>query len=131
MCPIRPGLLMHSPDRPFLNEKTVQLFKMNGWEIVETVGPTFEYEEILDAFGTPRKGPNPIFMNTLSLGPNTICVEAHEEKYMEQLAKMGMEVIPVPYDKVVPFGGSLHCTTVDVYREGDLEDYFPNQIEGY
>jgi len=70
-------------------------------------------------------------MNTLSLGPNKICVEAHEEKYMEQLDKLGFEVIPVPYDKVVPFGGSLHCTTVDVYREGDLEDYFPNQIEGF
>ena len=70
-------------------------------------------------------------MNTLSLGPNTICVEAHEERYIEQLTKLGVEVVPVPYDKVVPFGGSLHCTTVDVYREGDLEDYFPNQIEGY
>jgi glycine amidinotransferase len=70
-------------------------------------------------------------MNTLSLGPNTICVEAHEERYIEQLTKLGVEVIPIPYDKVVPFGGSLHCTTVDVYREGGLEDYFPHQIAGY
>ena len=131
ICPIRPGLLMHNPERPFLTDEAVQLFKQNDWEIVEAVGPTFEYDEVLDSFGTPRKGPNPIFMNTLSIGPNTICVEAHEERYIEQLDKLGIEVIPVPYDKVVPFGGSLHCTTVDVNREGKLEDYFPKQIEGY
>ena len=131
ICPVRPGLMMHNPTRPFLTPKAVELLKKNDWEIVETASPTYHYNEVLDSFGTPRKGPNPIFMNTLSLGPNTICVEAHEERYMEQLSKLGLEVIPVPYDKVVPFGGSLHCTTVDVYREGDLEDYFPNQIEGY
>ena len=122
---------MHNPERPFLTDEAPKLFKQNDWEIVEAVGPTFEYDEVLDSFGTPRKGPNPIFMNTLSIGPNTICVEAHEERYMEQLDKMGIEVIPVPYDKVVPFGGSLHCTTVDVNRDGKLEDYFPKQIPGY
>ncbi len=131
ICPVRPGLMMHNPTRPFLTPDAVELLKKNDWEIVETAPPTHHYNEVLDSFGTPRKGPNPIFMNTLSLGPNTICVEAHEERYMEQLTKLGLEVIPVPYDKVVAFGGSLHCTTVDVYREGDLEDYFPNQIEGY
>lgn len=130
-CPIRPGLVMHNPTRPFVTQEAVELLKKNDWEIVETVGPTYNYNEVLDTFGTPRKGPNPIFMNTISLGPNTVCVEAHEERYMEQLAKLGVEVVPVPYNKVVPFGGSLHCTTVDVYREGDLEDYFPNQIEGF
>ncbi len=131
ICPIRPGLLMHNPERPWVTQEALQLFKQNDWEIVETVQPSFYYEEILDSFGTPRRGLNSIFMNTLSLGPNTVCVEAHETGYMEQLDKMGIEVIPVPYDKVVPFGGSLHCTTVDVKRDGSLEDYFPKQIPGY
>ena len=130
-CPVRPGLVMHNPTRPFVTAEAVELLKKNDWEIVETVGPTHHYNEILDTFGSPRKGPSPIFMNTISLGPNTICVEAHEDRYIEQLTKLGVEVVPVPYDKVVPFGGSLHCTTVDVYREGDLEDYFPKQIEGF
>ena len=131
MHPLRPGLVMHNPTRPFVTEEALKLLKMNDWEVVETVGPTYEYEADLDTFGTPRRGLNPIFMNTLTLSPNTICVEAHEEKYIEQLTKLGFEVIPVPYEKVVPFGGSLHCTTVDVYREGDCEDYFPKQVEGF
>jgi glycine amidinotransferase len=42
-----------------------------------------------------------------------------------------MEVVPIPYEKVIPFGGALHCTTLDVYREGTCEDYFPKQIPGY
>ena len=131
MHPLRPGLLIHNPTRPFVTEQALELFRINDWEIIEAAGPTHNYKAVLDTFGTPRRGPNPIFMNTFSLGPNTICVEAHEERYMEQLISLGMEVIPVPYEKVVPFGGSLHCTTVDVYREGDLEDYFPKQIPGF
>ena len=95
------------------------------------MGPTHHYDEKLDTFGSPRKGLSPIFMNTLSLGPNTVAVEAHELKYIDQLTKLGIEVVPVPYDLVVPFGGSLHCTTVDVYREGKCEDYFPKQFRGY
>jgi glycine amidinotransferase len=34
----------------------------------------------------------------------------------EQLDKLGFEVIPIPYDNVVPFGGILHCTTLDIPR---------------
>lgn len=51
--------------------------------------------------------------------------------FCEQFDKLGFEVLPIKYDAVFRFGGMLHCTTLDVYREGDCEDYFPNQIAGY
>ena len=70
-------------------------------------------------------------MNTFSIDPKTVCVEGHETAYIEQLNKLGMEVVAIPYEHVIPFGGALHCTTLDVYREGGLEDYFPNQVPGY
>ena len=66
-------------------------------------------------------------MNVLVLDPKTVCVEASEVNQMEQLDKRGFEVIPVPFRDAYPFGGGLHCCTADVYREGTLEDYFPNQ----
>jgi glycine amidinotransferase len=50
---------------------------------------------------------------------------------MEQLDKLGFEVIPVPFWEVAAFGGGLHCATADVYREGALEDYFPKQVPGF
>ena len=45
----------------------------------------------------------------------------------EQLDKLGMEVIPVELRDAYAFGGGLHCCTADVYREGELKDYFPKQ----
>ena len=70
-------------------------------------------------------------MNTFSLAPNVVCAEEHEPAYIEQLTKLDVDVIPVPYADVAPFGGELHCTTLDVYREGELEDFFPKQVKGF
>ncbi len=128
---MRPGLTMVNPEAPLVTEEAKALFKMNDWELVEAARPTHDYDAPLTVFGDKWTEPSWISMNTLSLGPNTVCVEAHETEYMEQLDKMGFEVIPVPYEAVVPFGGGLHCTTLDVYREGTCEDYFPKQVPGY
>jgi glycine amidinotransferase len=128
---VRPGLVMVNPDAHILTEEAVQLFKMNDWEMIPAARPMHYYEDSVNVVGHPIEGVNWISMNTFSLGPNTICVEAHEEGYMEQLDKLGFEVVPVPYDHVMAFGGELHCTTLDVYREGTLEDYFPKQIPGF
>ncbi|MEO1399606.1 MAG: serine/threonine protein kinase, partial [Pseudomonadota bacterium] len=55
----------------------------------------------------------------------TVCVEASEVNQMEQFDKMGLEVLPIPFRDAYGFGGALHCATTDVYRDGDLTDYFP------
>jgi len=70
-------------------------------------------------------------MNLLMLDPKTVCVEASETAQMEQLDKLGFEVIPIPFWDVAAFGGGLHCATADVYREGTCGDYFPKQVEGF
>ena len=130
LLPLRPGLAVHNPTRP-MSEELSKLFKMNDWQVIEAAEPTHHYDHKIDLWGHPEGGPSWISMNTLSLGPNTVCVEAHELKYIDQLTKLGFEVVEVPYQKAEPFGGSLHCTTLDVYREGKCEDYFPKQIPGF
>jgi glycine amidinotransferase len=67
-------------------------------------------------------------MNVLSLDTKTVCVEASEVNQMEQLDKLGFEVVPIPFRDAYAFGGGLHCSTADVHREGSCEDYFPNQL---
>ena len=62
-----------------------------------------------------------------STRPQTVCVEKSEKYQAEQLDKLGMEVIPVELRDAYAFGGGLHCCTADVYREGELKDYFPKQ----
>ena len=42
-------------------------------------------------------------------------------------SNLNAEVIEVDFRDVYPFGGGLHCSTTDVYREGKCEDYFPKQ----
>jgi glycine amidinotransferase len=44
--------------------------------------------------------------------------EVHQ---LEQLDKLGFEIVPVPFRDAYPFGGGLHCATTDVYREGRCE----------
>ena len=67
-------------------------------------------------------------MNCLVLDPKTVAVEASEVHQMEQMDKLRDERDPVPLRDAYAFGGGMHCATADVYREGGMEDYFPNQI---
>ena len=40
MMPLRPGLVVHNPTRPFVTKEALKLLEMNDWEVVETVEPT-------------------------------------------------------------------------------------------
>jgi glycine amidinotransferase len=125
IVPVRPGLVVCNPTRDFITKETVELFKKNDWEIV------YAPETVLK-----KKMPLCycsfwLNMNFLVLDPNTVAVEASETPTIEMLESHGVEVIPVPFYDVVMFGGCRHCATADVYREGTLQDYFPNQILGY
>jgi len=130
MLPLRPGLAIFNPEWYPLTEEFRKLMKMNDWELIPAAKPVYVHKNkcyLIAEYGKKSW----ISMNTFSLGPNTVCVEAHETAYMEQLDKLGFEVIPIPFEAVIPLGGALHCTTLDVYREGTCEDYFPKQIKGY
>jgi glycine amidinotransferase len=103
----------------------LEFFKKNDWEVVECAEPA------LAGYPPLSFCSQWLSMNTLMLDPKTICVDAQEVKQMEQFDKLGLEVIPVPFADVSAFGGGLHCATADVNREGNCEDYFPKQIQGF
>jgi glycine amidinotransferase len=130
LVPLRPGLAIYNPDWSPRTPELWELFKKNDWELIPAARPVHVHKNKVYLTGL-YEGKSWISMNTFSIDPKTVCVEAHETAYCEQLDKLGFEVVPIPYEKVIPFGGALHCTTLDVYREGKCEDYFPKQIEGY
>jgi glycine amidinotransferase len=130
LVPIRPGLCTYNPAKPPLGDECFQLFKQNDWELVPAAEPSHVYKAKARVF-TEWERTSWISMNTLMVGPNTVCVEAHETNQIAFMEKLGVEVLPIPYEQVVPFGGSLHCTTQDVHRDGTLEDYFPKQVAGF
>lgn len=116
--PLRPGLVLNNPERR-LPDGQREIFNRNGWEVVDAARPA-------------HNSPPPLCyssvwlsMNVLVLDPKTVCVEASEVHQMDQIDRLGLEVVPVPFRDAYAFGGGLHCATTDVYREGNCEDYFP------
>ncbi len=121
--PLRPGLIINNPDRP-LPDSQREIFQRNDWEIV-------------DAARSVHNSPPPLCyssvwlsMNCLVLDHKTVVVEASETRQMEQMDKLGMNVLPIAFRDAYPFGGGIHCATGDVYREGSCEDYFAVQPPG-
>lgn len=125
IIPIRPGLLIQNPEWMPLAPEFHELFRINNWEIIMAAPPSRQSPHAYSFCSTN------LAYNVFSLDPQTVCVEAGEEQLMDQLDELGLNVIPVDFFEVSPFGGGLHCATLDVYREGDCEDYLPKQIEGF
>jgi glycine amidinotransferase len=124
IVPLRAGLVLVNPVRTPL-EPQKQLFDKNDWEVLEAP------KSLLKKKGSMVFCSIWLNVNLLVLDPKTVCVEASETPVMELLDKHGLEVVPVPMYDVAAFGGGLHCSTADVYRQGTCEDYFPKQVEGF
>ena len=120
--PLRPGLIINNPHRP-LPEPQRAIFEANDWQIVEAAQPAHTEPPAL-CYSSVW-----LSMNCLVLDPKTVIVEASEVYQQEQMDKLGMNVIPCDLRDAYPFGGGLHCSTADVYREGECLDYFPNRVE--
>ena len=121
--PLRPGLVINNPVRKLPDDQR-KIFEANDWQIIDaaksahTEPPALCYSSVW------------LSMNCLVLDHKTVIVEASEVYQQEQMDKLGMNVIPVPLrDWAYAFGGGLHCSTADVYREGTCLDYFPKQVK--
>ncbi len=111
---LKPGLALINPTRPPVE---AELFHKAGWDLVEAALPT-----------TPDYWKLPIAskwisMNLLSLDTERVIVERQEEPTQKLLRDLGFKVIPVDFRNFYTFGGSFHCATCDVRRDGQLEDY--------
>lgn len=119
MIPLRPGLLLINPDRP-PKGTCLEMFEENEWELVEAV-PSVRPRRP----STASEVSNWISMNILSLDDHTVVVDEHETPFINQLTKLGYDVLTCAFDAVFKFGGSFHCCSLDVRRRGKLESYFP------
>ena len=117
LVPVRPGLVLVNPQRP-CTDGTMELFAANGWRVVEAPSSV--------TGARARDVSNWISMNILMLDEHTAVVERSEAPMIALLESLGCEVIPCVFDRVYAFGGSFHCCTSDVAREGSLQSYFPS-----
>lgn len=118
--PLRPGLIINNPNRK-LPEEQRKIFADNGWEIVDAATPSHTEPPAL-CYSSVW-----LSMNCLVIDDKHIIVEESEVNQIQQMKDYGFDPIPVPFRDAYAFGGGLHCSSADVYREGECVDYFPNQ----
>jgi len=112
---LRPGLVLLCPAR--VNEDNLpELFR--DWDRIYAPEP--EPMQVLEGWGGASKW---IAMNLLSLGPNLVAVEENQVSLMRVLEKYGIDSLPVRLRHTRTLGGGPHCVTLDLVREGELEDY--------
>lgn len=66
-------------------------------------------------------------VNVLVLDEHHVCVSTYNKQVWDFLEKHRMTPILVPWRHRYFWDGGLHCITLDLYREGVQEDYFPER----
>ena len=107
------GFVIECPDCP-LGLNTRKLFNDAGWDIHKAPEPN----HIPPSDSVYSKWMN---INMLPLGNKKVMVEEGEKNMIHFMEEHGFDVIQVPFTDVYKFGGGLHCHTVDLVRNGELQ----------
>ena len=138
ICPLAPGLVLLNGDR--VDERTVPEY-FNNWEKIyfTDVSPIPKdeinfYKNIREPISRKLKElsfDSPIShisspwggLNVFSISPQTVCVEKSQLNLIKKLETYKLNVIPIQYRHCFTMLGCLHCSTLDLNREGGLIDY--------
>jgi glycine amidinotransferase len=111
LLPLRHGLLVFNPER--VTEQELRRHDVfHDWKLIPyphvptNVGDTVLY------MTSPW-----IVINVLSLDENTIIIEEKETQFAKWVEALGVNVVKVPFRAVNSIGGSIHCATVDLWRD--------------
>ncbi len=113
IIPLAPGKILINP---LWVKKLPDIFK--SWDVLVAPPPAHPFDSAL-YFSSDW-----LSLNMLSIDEKRIVVEEQERPLIESLTKWGFEPLPIPFRNFYPFGGSVHCATLDVRRRGTLQSYF-------
>ncbi len=66
-------------------------------------------------------------VNTLSIDENTVVTSGYNAQIEKELNALGIELIVTPMRHRYFWDGGIHCNTLDLYREGEMTDLFPER----
>ena len=67
-------------------------------------------------------------VNLFMIDPKTMCVTNPDHPTIRKVAKQyNIELVHIPWKHQFFWDGGLHCLTLDLNREGEMEDYFPER----
>lgn len=113
IVPLAPGKLLVNPE--WVRELPAMF---DSWDVRPAPPPAKPFDSAL-YFSSDW-----LSINTLSIDEKHVIVEAEEQPLIEMLQDWGFEPVPIPFRNFYPFGGSVHCATLDVRRRGALSRYF-------
>jgi len=113
IVPLAPGKILINPSWVKSLPETFR-----SWDVLVAPPPAKPFDSAL-YFSSDW-----LSINVLSIDQKRVIVEAQETPLIEALKQWGFEPIPIPFRNFYPFGGSVHCATLDVRRRGSLETYF-------
>lgn len=112
---LRPGLVLLNPER--LTEETVPAC-FRGWDILWSP----PIRDIPAVVKRPLSAPW-LGMNLLMVSPEVAIVDQDQPELISAMEKKGITVLPHKLRHSRVLGGGFHCVTLDIVRDGDLEDY--------
>jgi len=120
IIPLRPGLVLLNDTRvtpqncPKLFDKWDKIYFS---EVPHIETPAIKSKNIITC--SPYIG-----LNILSINENTICVDKDQIPLIKKLESFGIECVRLPMRHARELSGGFHCATLDLVREGPLQDYF-------
>lgn len=117
--PLRPGLML--VDRPDVVPKLP--LQLQKWDVIYNP-KSYDRPPRYESHNIPIAS-DAIDINILMINPDLAIVQERNYDVLSKLFKPHkIECIPVPIRHDQLFAGGHHCTTLDVCRDGVLEDYF-------
>lgn len=112
---LRPGLVLLNPER--LSPQTVPA-PLRSWDILWSPPVRDLPSVVKHPLSAPWLG-----MNLLMVGPDLAIADADQVELVAALEKKGITVLPHRLRHARVLGGGFHCVTLDIVRDGELEDY--------
>jgi glycine amidinotransferase/scyllo-inosamine-4-phosphate amidinotransferase 1 len=112
---LRPGLVLLNPAR--LTPETIPL-PFRGWDVLWSP----PVRDIPTVVHPPLSAPW-LGMNLLMASPEIAIVDADQPELIAAIEKYGITVLPHRLRHSRVLGGGFHCVTLDIVRDGGLEDY--------
>ena len=114
VVPLRPGLVLLNGLRCTKNNYPL-IFK--NWEKI------FFTDLVNTDIDSTGISSDSIGLNLLSLNEDTVIVDKNQKPLIKILKQHGINSIPLELRHARTLGGGFHCVTLDLHREGKLEQY--------
>jgi glycine amidinotransferase len=113
--PLAPGKLLINPERI---RNVPAVFEKGGWDLLVCPQPNMPDSHPMY---TCSKW---LSMNVLMLDQERVIVSKGEDDLIQALRGWGFKPIECSFYHFESIAGGLHCATVDIRRQGQLESYF-------